>query len=186
MELNEQLAVITALDKAVAAKKKEVRAEADAEMMAHYEDMGVEKMALRLGGEKVGELGVVMASESYTITDAEAFEEFALCNGLAEVEQRIAPDMMPSVIKALGDYFDSEVLDEIIEERVVPVDGWQKRLHMVGGIPCLGSEPVPGVEYVKPRVKNTVVRGCKPEAVLPIVAQLGGVEQLLLGEGSHE
>ena len=44
-------------------------------------------------------------------------------------------------------------------------------------------EVVPGVKVRKKGIKNTMVKGCAPEAVLPIVNKLsGGVNALLVGE----
>ncbi|MFQ9179683.1 MAG: hypothetical protein ACLR3C_06995 [Eggerthella lenta] len=55
MNVNEQLAVLTALKKAVDERLKEVRSGADEAMRDAYEEDGVEK-ALKVCGEKVGEL----------------------------------------------------------------------------------------------------------------------------------
>ena len=58
MNVNEQLAVLTALKKAVDERLKEVRSGADEAMRDAYEEDGVEKKALKVCGEKVGELVV--------------------------------------------------------------------------------------------------------------------------------
>ena len=41
---------------------------------------------------------------------------------------------------------------------------------------------VPGLTFTGQTVKNTQVRGCKPEDVAPIIRQLGGIDALLLPE----
>ena len=51
MNVNEQLAVLTALKKAVDERLKEVRSGADEAMRDAYEEDGVEKKALKVCGE---------------------------------------------------------------------------------------------------------------------------------------
>ena len=96
MNVNEQLAVLTALKKAVDERLKEVRSDADEAMRDAYEEDGVEKKALKVCGEKVGELVVTFASDGYEVSDRKAFEEFAVDYGLASVKRSIRPDMMDS------------------------------------------------------------------------------------------
>ena len=186
MNVNEKLAVLTALKKAVDARLKDVRAEADDAMREAYFDDGVEKKALKVSGEKVGELTVTFASDGYELADKKAFESFALDYGLATVKRTIKPDMMESCIKALEGVFEPDVLAEAVQERVELADGWEKAMECVGDAVCYmdSGMVVPGVEYRPRLAKGTMVRGCKPEDVVPrLQAMPGGVEALLLGGG---
>ena len=180
MNVNEQLAVLTALKKAVDERLKEVRSGADEAMRDAYEEDGVEKKALKVCGEKVGELVVTFASDG--------FEEFAVDYGLASVKRSIRPDMMDSCIKALESVFDAEVLEEAVRETVVVSADWEKSMSRVGDAVCYmdSGMVVPGVEYRPKLAKGTMVRGCKPDDVVPILRGLpGGVDALLLGGSDH-
>lgn len=186
MNINEQLAVLTALKKAVDARLKEVRAEADEGMREAYLDDGVEKKALKVSGEKVGELIVTFASDGYEVADRKAFEAFALDYGLASVRRTIRPDMMESCVKALEGVFEPDVLDQAVQERVEVSADWEKKMELVDGAVCYmdSGMVVPGVEYRPKLAKGTMVRDCRPERVLPkLRAMPGGVDALLLGEG---
>lgn len=188
MNVNEQLAVLTALKKAVDERLKEVRSGADEAMRDAYEEDGVEKKALKVCGEKVGELVVTFASDGYEASDRKAFEEFAVDYGLASVKRSIRPDMMDSCIKALESVFDAEVLEEAVRETVVVSADWEKSMSRVGDAVCYmdSGMVVPGVEYRPKLAKGTMVRGCKPDDVVPILRGLpGGVDALLLGGSDH-
>lgn len=186
MNANEKLAVLTALKKAVDAQLKDVRAEADDGMREAYLDDGVEKKALKVGGQKVGELIVTFASDGFEVADKRAFEEFALDSGLATVKREIRPDMMESCIKALGSVFEPDVLEEAVLETVVLSPDWEKAMNRCcDAVSYMDSGMVvPGVEYRPKLAKGTMVRGCKPEDVVPILRGLpGGVDAILLGDG---
>ena len=45
---------------------------------------------------------------------------------------------------------------------------------------------VPGVAPCKAKPTGIMVTGCKPQQVAPIVARIGGLDAMLLGDGSHE
>lgn len=186
MNANEKLAVLTALKKAVDERLKEVRAEADGSMKEAYLDDGVEKKALKVGDRKVGELIVTFASDGFEIADKRAFEEFALDYGLATVKREIRPDMMESCIKALEGVFERDVMKEAVRETVAISPGWEKSMSRCGdAVAYMDSGMiVPGVEYRPKLAKGTMVRGCKPCDVVPILRDLpGGVDALLLGGG---
>ena len=179
MNSTEKLAVLTAMDKAVKAGAKEARAEADEGLMAIYEDMGVEKVELRVAGQPVGTLQVTYASEGYEVTDLAAFAEFGAANGMAAEKRAIRAEYMDAAIKIVEAH-----LPEAVEVTVEPVG---RMLDHVGGeVVAYGtSEVVPGVSYRPKRAKGTMVRGCEPEKVIPLLASLpGGVEPLLLGGGA--
>lgn len=99
LKVNEQLAVLTALQKAVKTKLDEVRAEADADMLDAFDEDGVTKKALKLGGVKASDYIVVLASDDFMITDADAFNGFALTYGFASQKMSIKPECMEQAIK---------------------------------------------------------------------------------------
>lgn len=182
----EKLAVLTALEKALKDVKAEIRAEADDGLLDTYDAMGVERLALKLNGAKVGEFAVTYASEGYDITDPEEFWDFALTYGFASIRRGIRPEMVDSVINALRDHFDDDLVRECVYEDVAIDPDWEKFIVNVAGVPTFmdSGMPVPGIKHRPKRVKGTRVTGCKPAEVIPIVNQLeGGVNALLLGEG---
>ena len=184
MNNREKLAILVAVEKGVKAAIKEARAEVDAEMWGDYQTKGVEKKALMVGLEKVGEIGISYEKPRFAITNKEAFNEFALDYGLATVAKTIKPERIGEAVKHLERSVDADTFDEITEDVVTVCGDWDKAMEHVGNIVCYmdSGMAVPGVSYVPKRPKNTVVRGCSPADVLPIVASLpGGVESLLLG-----
>lgn len=183
MKAVERVAILTAMKKAVDESLKAARAEADDDLLDAYDDMGVEKMALKLDGQKVGEFVVTFAKEGFEVSDKDAFNEFALDYGMAEIRRTIKPDMMESCIRALEDVFEPDVLSEAVQESVVLHPDWEKALENVGGVVQYMDSGlnVPGVRIVPKRVKGTMVRGCDPSTVIPIVNQLPEAATLLLG-----
>lgn len=184
MKPHERLAALTAMEKALKDAIKEARAEANGFLMDSYEDLGVEKMALRLGGEKVGEFVVTFNREGFEVTDSDAFGEFALDYGMADVRRTIRPEMMESAIRALEDVFEPEVLAQTVREEVVLRPDWEKAMENVDGVVQYmdSGMNVPGVRAVPKTVKGTMVRGCEPDKVFPILnAMPEGVSGLLLG-----
>lgn len=179
MNSTEKLAVLTAMDKAVKAGAKQARAEADEGLMSVYEDMGVEKVELRVAGEAVGTLQVTYAKEGYEVTDMGAFAPFAIANGMAAEKKAIRPECMAAAVSLL-----EEQMPEAIEATVEPVKDLDKMLDRAGDVVVAygTSEAVPGVSWRPKRAKGTMVRGCEPEKVIPLIQSLpGGVEPLLLG-----
>ena len=176
--VSEQLAVLTALQNIIKERLNEIRGEADAELLGSYADDGVVKKALKLGGVKVGDFMVVLTKDEWRIEDREAFEDFALTYGFAEIRKTIRPEYMARAISIL----EAEA-PEALTETVELAKDWQKLItNRVGVAVYLDSGmPVPGLVYEGPHVKCTQVRGCKPETVVPIMQQLGGLDRLLLG-----
>ena len=179
----EKLAVLTAMEKAVKDAIREVRSDANADLLEAYEQMGVEKLALKLNGEKVGDFIVTFNTDTFVITDEDAFLEFAVDYGMATVKQTVPARNMSLAITALARIIPPSDLDSYLETQLVLDKDWEKGLtNSAGVVTYLDSGmPVPGVA-VKPRsVKGTMVRDCKPAKVLPIVANLeGGLNTLLL------
>ena len=183
MKLNEQVAVLTALQKMVKARLDEVRAEADEALLADFEEDGVTKKALKLGGIKVGDYIVVLNSGKWAVTDAEAFHEFALDYGFATIQRSIRPEYMNQAIDMMAEEYP-----EAVDESVKLDPKWENYVENVAGVPTFmdSGMTVPGIEYTGQTVKGTQVRGCKPEDVGPIIAKLGGVDALLLGEPNKQ
>lgn len=180
MRATERVAVLTALQKAVRSALDDARAEADDELLSAYEADGVTKRALRLAGAKVGDHMVVLEKGCWEVCDRAKFEEFALDYGFAHEVKAVRPEYLARAIELL-----EEEEPEGVETSVKVDDKWDGRVRNVGGIPMYldsGME-VPGLRFSGGRVKCTQVRGCRPEDVLPLVRQLGGIDRLLLGDG---
>ena len=181
MKVNEQVAVLTALQKMVKARLDEVRAEADEALLADFEEDGTTKKALKLGGVKVGDYIVVLSSGKWAVTDADAFHGFALDYGFAEVARSIKPEYMGHAVEIVA-----RECPEAIAETVKLDPKWQDYIANVAGTATFldSGMAVPGLTFTGQTVKNTQVRGCKPEDVAPIIRQLGGIDALLLPEQS--
>lgn len=181
MNTREQLVVLTAMDKVVKERIKQVRAEADESLMEAYEEDGFEKAALKLNGQKVGEHIVTFNKDGYDIVDKTLFGEFALDYGMATIVKTIKPHMAAKAAEIVEASVDNP--DDFLDFNVVFNPDWELAMERVGDTVCYMDSGlvVPGVEYRPKTVKGTMVRGCKPEEVMPVVSQMGGVEQLLLG-----
>lgn len=177
MKPTEQLAVLTALKKAVDDRIKDIREVCNEELLDDYEEDGVLKKALKVGGVKVGDFVVTMSKEGYVITDKEALNEFALDYGFASFYSEIDPEHMDDAIS-----FVSSKHPDWVKLKIRLSDGWERGITYIDGECCYMDSGmiIPGIEYVPPKVKGTMVRGCKPEDVIPITRRLGGVDQLLL------
>lgn len=188
-----KVAALTALRKLVDDRLRAERAALDADMEEAFELQGVERAALRIGGEKVGDVGVSYSPAHMEMHDIE--EVYARAPQLVRVERRIAPEYLDSAIRFLETQFDPDVLADMVEERLVPAEGWDRRLawDADGARAVLRDtgEPVDGVVMVPRSVKRdrdgrmvTRVTGCEPESVAPLLrAQFGdgGVMGLLEG-----
>ena len=180
MRLREQVAVLTAIQKFVKERLDDLREEADEEIFDLYEKEGSEKVALILDGHKVGEYGINFTKEGYQVTDSASLLSFLEDYGLTFTRKKINENKLDELVLFLEDE-----APEYLVEMTEPTPNWDKCIEYVGK-KCMyldsGIE-IPGISYVDRKIKNTVVRGCKPEEVLPIARQLGGVDQLLLGSG---
>lgn len=179
MKPAEKVAVLTALQKMVKAELDAARREADDDLLAAFDEDGVTKRALKIGGFKVGDHIVVLNSGQWSITDREAFEEFALTYGFATTERTIRPEWMARAADLVAEEDPAG-----IEESVKLDAKWQDYIANVAGTPTFldSGMAVPGLAFTGQTVKNTQVRGCKPEDVAPIIRQLGGFDALLLPE----
>lgn len=184
MNVNEKLAVITALEKWVKAQKAEIRAEADADFADLCEEYGTEKIGLTVNGQKVGTFVMTFHPEGFAVTDPDAFEDFALDYGLATLKRTIRPDMESTAIRVIEDVLEPELFADFVKEEVTLAGDWESKLVRVGGRVLLGDSglEVPGVSFRPRAMKGTQVRDCKPEVVVPILQGLpGGINTLLLG-----
>lgn len=155
MNAYERIAALTAIKKACEAELKELRAETDGELVDAYNGTGLQKVALKVNGTKVGEYTVPLSKPSFKVIDEEAFDGFALDYGLARTELRTVYE---------GD--------------------WQERMTQVGGKVYLEDSglEVPGVAYCPERPMTPKVTGCDPRKVIPLAMQLEGGVAGLLGE----
>ena len=179
MRVNEEMAVLTALQKIVKARLDEARAAADEALLAEYAEDGTTKKALKLGGIKVGDYIVVLNKGQWAVSDRAAFEDFALAYGFAEARQSIRPEYMAAVVGLVAREMPEAILEEV---RLDPK--WESYVANVAGVATYldSGMAVPGLEYTGQTVKGTQVRGCRPEDVAPILQSLGDVERMLLGE----
>lgn len=186
MNANEQLAVLTSIKKMVDDRIKVVRAEVDKEFYQQADVLGVEKVGLKVNGEKVGDLILTYHKEGFNVTDRDAFEDFALTYGLATIKSSIRPEMVGAVIKVIEGAIEPEHVRDFVKEEVVLAGDWEEKLTRAGDAVFLADSGlvVPGVSYRPKAVKGTQVRGCSPEQVTPILqAMPGGITALLLGGG---
>ena len=125
--VNEQLAVLTALQNIVKERLNEVRAQADEDLLAAYDEDGVTKKALKVGGIKVGDYMVMLTKDEWAVTDAEAFNDFALMYGFATYERGIKPEY---------ECFEMGHLDTILTmARKGQVPGAPMQFNFVLGVP---------------------------------------------------
>ncbi len=174
-----KVAVLTAIEKLAKSELKEARQEADQEMMELYEGFGTDRAKILLGGTEVGTISLRFSSDAYKVTDQEAFEEFCLLNGLADIKRAIRPEYMFEVVNRIKD----EMPHAICEEVTLKKDA-EKMFENAGSAFILTgtSEIVPGIIPVPKEVIGTTVRGCDPKAVMPALQALpGAVDQLLMG-----
>lgn len=177
MRPTEQLAILTALKKAIDQRIKDVRQVADEELLDAYDDIGVEKLALKVDKQKVGNLIITFSKEGYVIEDQDKLEEFALDYGLADIYTTIDPDKYDEAVSLIA-----SMAPELLTRKTVLCDDWDKAVYFADG-ECVFQDSgmiIPGIKYQPSKIKNTMVRGCNPEDVLPVVKRLGGVDQLLL------
>lgn len=181
LQLNatQKTAVLTAIQKLVKAELDGCRADADADIKALYEATGADRMKVKVGDVEVGTLTLSFSKEAYEVTDAHAFQDFMLAQGLASVSKEIRPEYMHSVIQHV-----EEEAPEAIREDVTLSKDVQKLFRRVRDSFMLeGTEEViPGIRPKPPEVIGTRMTGCKPDVVMPALQTLpGGVAGVLMG-----
>ncbi len=181
MKINEELAVLTALQKVVGSRLDAVRAEADAGMRQSYDEDGVTKKALKVGGAKVGDYIVTLTKGTWRVANAKEFEDFALSYGFARIDKSIRPEYMAMAIELLED------VEGALETKVTVDEKWPNFITNVDGHAFyMDSElEVPGLEWAPQRIKGLQVRGCNPDDVMPILRQLGVAPAALLSDSNN-
>lgn len=132
----EELAVLNAMEKAIAPRLKEAKRQAVASLLEASE-RGVEAIALKLNGQKVGKVAMRYGKEDFeTLKPEGAALEFLLEHGLAH-------------------------------EELVPDDGWKETLAAVGGGVVFKptGEDVSHLFCVVRKPDTAAVYGCKPTDV---------------------
>lgn len=177
MKPSEKYAILKAVENAAKDQGKELREIIDEELYDLYDNFGTVKTVLRVGEETVGEHIISFSSEGYEVTNQGALEEFALDYGFAEPKRTIKADKYEEAVKIL-----EAMAPELLETKIKMSNDWDKGITYIDG-ECTYLDSgmiIPGIKYVPRKPKNTTIRGCKPDKVLPAVKRLGGLDQLLL------
>lgn len=182
-----QLGVLKSLETLVKERMKEKRAEVDEQAKAAYLSEGITKRAIKLDGEKIGDYIVVQNKPSFEIMNQSEFEDFALTYGFASEKHFINPEYIERIVELVQEHFDPEEAEKAIRTNVEIDSNWRDFMTKTGeAVTFLDSgEIVPGVAYIPESYKGTQLRGCDPKDVFPIVQRLGGIDQLLLGDGNE-
>lgn len=171
----EKLGILTAMEKAVKEKKEEIRKECDEALRLAYTEQDVEKIAIKIGGQKVGEHVVTFNKEKLTITNIDILKKFLLENGLADEVTALKYARSDEIVEYFAAHGSPDEYERFTERIITIQDGWEKCLTNNAGILTFldTGEIVPGVMCCVPSVRGTMVRGCAPDAVLPAIAQAG-------------
>lgn len=184
----EQLALITAMAKALKAKSDEIRKRVDNEMLSAYMVDGTDRKTLRIGKTPVGTISVKKSKDTYWVGDRYAFNTYIKDNGCGAVHYEVDP-------------YQSEVLRrKLIEEGIEweqyftleaePSKDFIKRLTPSGDVMVdTGTgEIVPGIHPKEDTACGTIVRDCKPEVVLPLALSISNstINNLLVGEVEND
>lgn len=90
MDRKTEVAVLTAMQKVIKEALDEKRPRLDAEMRQALEEDGVEKKAIMIEGNKVGEIGWSFSKPTLAYTDFDAFKSYLLDAGLLRQKVSIA------------------------------------------------------------------------------------------------
>lgn len=160
----EKLAVLTALQKAVKSELDKVRATCEKELNAQFDAEGIDRKRLSIGGIEVGTLSLRFAKDEYIVTDEQAFYGYlTACGGTIE-RHRLKDVYAEEAYKRLGDegkhmfetYYEVEPLFAKAFKRI-------KDDMVLDGV----NEVIPGCKPSEKEPIGTLVRGCKPQDVLP-------------------
>lgn len=155
-----RLAGLKAIEDAIRPELEAANGEARAELLELQEKSGVDRRAIRVNGEKVGEVGISYAKPRPAIAPGHEEEALDLLESMGLTERK--------PIKGW-------------EQAFAHVDG-----HMVA---TETGETTGAIEWQGGYAKAASVRGCKPEVVIPAMrAALGSVDvyAALLGGGENE
>lgn len=179
LTLNTEAAIITGLKKQVAAVEKRIRYNLSRWFAEHPD---VDRINLMVGDRKVGTASRKTAKEDYKVTDADAFDDFALTYGFARVRKSIKPGWLGEVVQ-----WAEENCPEAVDTEVVLDGDWKNFLNHVGDTVTFldTAEIVDGVEYVPEQPTNDfVIRGCEWGQVAPAIER--GMGALLLTGGGEQ
>lgn len=178
----QQLAVLTAVQKMVKAKLDELREQVDEQMRDRFEEDGIDRQRLMLDGEEVGKVLLKVADEGWEVTDRDEFFNWLFDNGQLDETHTVKKGCEEEVFQRLSSY---PWLFDLHEE---PKKDFTRTFEKLGdSVVVSGTDViVPGVAPCKAKPKGIMVTGCKPQQVAPIVARIGGLDAMLLGDGSHE
>lgn len=178
----QQLAVLTAVQKMVKAKLDELREQVDEQMRDRFEEDGIDRQRLVLDGEEVGKVSLKVADEGWEVTDRDEFFNWLFDNGQLDETHTVKKGCEEEVFQRLSSY---PWLFDLHEE---PKKDFTRTFEKLGDSVIVSGTDVivPGVAPCKAKPKGIMVTGCKPQQVAPIVARIGGLDAMLLGDGSHE
>lgn len=182
MNVNERLAVLTAVSKIAKAALDEARAEAEKELAEAFAANGTDRARLMLDGTEVGSVTLKTDRKGWEVTDRDAFEGFLEDNGQLAVVRRLKPEYQGMAWSLLG-----EQHPYMFDEERRPEQAFLKTFERAGDAVIVGGTDVavPGVSPCRPKVEGIMVTGCRPQVVGPIAARLGGLDALLLPEGGE-
>ena len=172
----ERVAILTAMQKAV----KEALNDARDELGDSMRTSDVERLALKVGGEKVGTAIIAGRKTVPMIDNQDEFMEFALDYGFATSHKEINPALVPSLIRYL-EINPPEDMQDVIIERYELDNKWEEHIECRGEKCYLAGTDLEAPGVVPCTTLGTLqVRDCKPVDVIPrldnisIRAALGG------------
>ena len=181
MTLDEQVAVLTAIQKRAKELLDELRPEMNAKAIEDYIDRGISKREVRVAGRKVADLIVPLSAERYDLDpDRKAeFREFADLHGLTVRKPKVKEGCEHEAMR----FLQAERPD-LVSESVEMMPGWQKILAPDGTGAKVGGTDyvVPGIIHVPPEPKSPTLRGLDWREVSDAAKELpGGLAGLLEG-----
>lgn len=177
MNLDEKVAVLTAIQKRAKEMLDELRPEMNERALAEYDENGVTKRAVKVAGQKVADLVVPESKPDFAIVDG-SFQEFAKDYGLGRMELSVKDPYEAAKVLAAEH-------PDMVEERFAYSNDWKDSMEWDGERVTFrdsGME-VPGVAYMGPQPKSPTLRGLKWESVAKALKSLpGGAAGLLEGD----
>ena len=180
----QQLGVLTALQKMVKAKADQLRKEVNAEMSQDYlnNKSGKDRPVL-LDGIKVGNIVMSIDEKHWEVTDPIDYEAFLFENGQMNETWSLNPAYTLEAMRRLGDDYRY-----MFDCKMEPKEEFLKLFEPCGdAVVISGTDAVvPGVSPCGVKTGGIKVYKCEPKKVAPILARIGGLDAMLLGDGSHE
>ena len=181
MTLDEQVAVLTAIQKRAKELLDELRPELNGRAVEDYLDRGISKREIRVAGRKVADLIVPLSAERYELDPdlVSEFREFADLHGLTVRKPKIKDGCEYEAM-----HFLQAERPDLVSESVEMMPGWQKILAPDGRGAKVGGTDyvVPGIIHVPPEPKSPTLRGLDWREVADAAKELpGGLAGLLEG-----